>query len=708
MLNLHFIARAMKYFYTFILILFCVAIAKAEVKVEISKEQINFGEIPYCKKITDTIVVKNSSTSTSNLKLLVGEKIIGTNAKNFRITNPKIKDLDLPPYDGTNSVIYVVEFDATIQPFGDKVATLLIPNDSKDSLIQIPITGKSVMVEYEISPLTIDFQDISINQDYYADLDITIISNLNGKISSIFWDNPQNLDVDASGSKELIPNDKKTFPVKIRLDKLGAFSGKIEIRISEPCDTTFVIPVKANAPNGFIQGFKPIDFGLVSACENKSENFELTFTGFGSGTINSIDIDGDGKENIQVSFDKTLPVKFINNGAKSICTINYIGNSKNYGKKQITLKFNVEINAEIKQYSVLVDYDLGEIKLSPNSTSISFPDTYPNQTSTQSIEIANTTLFDIQIDKIDLICPNSSEFSIQPNNTPIIINKSTKKDFQIGFNPQLQNTDYICKLEIYYSSRGCSDILSIDISGKSLTKANLALSFANLNNLEIDPKAKTLSIPLTINVLSGEITINDTLTFEVAIDRSVFFFDKIVSNNTTLLSNTIINNSRFLAFRTIFKDYKITTQKATIANLEGIPLLGDVTSGTISYKTYSFASKSKSYEISQAISLPFKLITCDEGESRLLTFTNPKSSIIEIKYNNNSNVDIIFNAIESGNNKIIISDILGNIIENMDITTKSGNSIKLEFSFNNYLNGVYHILIVTPSEIYNEKILLMN
>ncbi len=696
----------MKYFYIILFAIFGTSFLNAQVQVELSKQSINFGEVPYCQKITDTIVVKNSSTSTGNLKLLVGEKIIGPNSKNFRITNPKIKDLDLPPYDGTNSVIYVVEFDATIQPFGDKTAKLLIPNDSKDTLIEIPITAKSVMVEYEISPSVFDFQDISINQDYYADLDITIKSNLNGKIASVFWTEPTNLDVDASGTKELISNTKRTFPVKIRLNKLGAFNAKIEVRIAEPCDTTFTIPVKANAPNGFIQGFRTVDFGLVSACESKEETFDITFTGFGSGTINSVEIEGDGKENVAVSFDKTFPITFPNEGSKATCKIQYNGNIKNYGKKQVLVKFNAEINAEIKQYSILVDYELAEVVLYSNSTPINFPDTYPNQTSNQSIEISNQSPFDIKIDKIDLICNNSSEFSVQPNSTPITINKTDKKDFQIGFNPQLQNTDYICKLEISYTANGCSGIVTVDLSGKSLTKANLALTFANLKTIEIDPKAKALSVPLTINTLTGEITINDTLIFEVAFERSVFFFDKIVSSNTTLLSNSIINSSRFLTFRTILKDYKLTTQKSTIATLEGIPLLGDVTSGTFSYKTYSFTSKSKSYEISQAISLPFKLITCGEGESRLLSFSGPNKPIIDIKYASDSKIDVLFNAIESGNNKIIIYDITGNQIDNQVIYTKNGESYNYHININNISRGVYYIIIETPSEIYSEKILI--
>ena len=696
----------MKYFCIILFAIFGISFLKAQVKVELSKQSINFGEVPYCQKITDTIVVKNSSTSTENLKLLVGEKIIGPNSKNFRITNPKIKDLDLPPYDGTNSVIYVVEFDATIQPFGIKTATLQIPNDSKDNLIEIPITAKSVMVEYEISPSVLDFQDISINQDYYENLDITIKSNLNGQIASIFWTELTNLDVDTSGTKELVGNTKRTFPVKIRLDKLGPFSAEIVVHIAEPCDTTFKIPVKANAPNGFIQGFSPINFGLVSACESKEETFDISFTGFGSGTINSYEIEGDGKENIAVSFDKTFPVTFPNVGSKATCKIQYNGNIKNYGKKQVLVKFNAEINAETKQYIILVDYELAEVLLYANSTLINFPDTYPNQTNNQFLEISNNSQFDIQIDKINLICSNSSEFSVQPNSTPVTINKSDKKDFQIGFSPQLQNADYICKLQISYSANGCSGILTVDLLGKSLSKANLALSFGELNSFEIDPKANSLSIPISISTTSGEITLNDTLEFEIMFPRSVFFFNSINSSNTTLKDSKIINQNRYLLFQSVMKDYKITDQKANFATLEGVPLLGDIVDGEFSYTTYKFVSQSKSYEISQATSAPFKLITCNEGESRLLTFSNSNKSIIEIKQTDNLNIEIQFNAIESGNNKIILYNIAGNQIYNQVIYTKSGESYNYDININIISHGIYYIIIETPSEIYSEKILI--
>lgn len=702
---MHFIASNMKYFYTLLLILLGFYVLKSEVKVEISKSNINFGEVPYCKKITDTIVIKNSSTSTGNLKLLVGEKISGLDSKNFRITNPKIKDLDLPPYDGTNSVIYVVEFDATIQPFGDKVAILQIPNDSKDSLIQIPITAKSIMAEYDLSPTIIDFQDISINQDYFADLDITLKSNLVGKISSVFWDNPTNLDVDTSGSKDLTSNDKKTFPVKIRLDKLGAFSGKIEIRISEPCDTIFKIPVKANAPNGFIQGFKPIDFGLVSACENKSETFELSFNGFGSGTIDSIEIDGDGKDNIQVTFDKSLPVQFTNNGAKATCTINYTGNSKNYGKKQIIIKFNAVINSETKQYSVVVEYEMESVVLTSNTTSIPFPDTYPNQSSSRTIQILNNGKFDIEINKINFVCSNQSAYSLQPNTLPLSILKGTKQDFQINFRPLLQSTDYTCKLEISYSARGCEETLTIDLTAKSLSKASLELNFADLKSIEINPKDKSITIPISINATEGEIIISDTLNFEIVYPRSVLFFEKISSGNTTLVKNTIINDNRHLSFRTTLNNTKISTQKTVLGQIEGVPLLGDIVSGNFSFQAYSFSSNNKSYEINKTNDLPFKLIVCEEGEPRLLSHSKQINSVLYINDINSDIFDIEINAIESGIHQIFIYDLLGNILESYQIEAKTENNYQIYLNKNNYNYGVYLVLLMTPTEIYKSKLI---
>ncbi len=695
----------MKYIYIFFIAIYGFAFLRAEVQVELSKTSINFGEIPYCKKITDTIVVKNSSTSTANLKLLVGERITGQDSKFFRITNPKIKDLDLPPYDGTNSVIYVVEFDASIQPFGDKSAKLLIPNDSKDTLIEIPIAAKSIVVDYEISPPIIDFQDISIGQDYYADLDITIKSNLNAIIGSVTWNKPSNLDVDISGSKELLSNTKRTFPIKIRLDKLGQFSGKIELRITEPCDTTFTIEVRANAPNGFIQGFRNIDLGLVSACETKEDNMELQFAGFGSGKIESIEIEGEGKENLAISFESGFPIIFPNNSSKSTCKVQYSGNSKNYGKKQITLKFNTEINSETKQYSITIDFEIAEVKLLSKLTSLVFPDTYPNQVSKLNFEISNPTQFDIQIDNIDLRIDKTA-FTINPQNTPITLTKSDKQDFQFDFTPTLQNQDYSGTIAVLYSSHSCQDSLIIDISAKSLSKASLNLSFSDLISLDIDPKAKFLSIPISINTNDNEIIINDTLLFDIVFPRSVFYFDKIMSSNTTLSSSSLIDNERILSFRTILKDTKISTQKFVLGTIEGIPLLGDIATGEFAIKSYSFTSNSKSYDITSAKSLPFKIMTCNEGEPRLLNYSNQNKSIIEIKYFDNQNITIVYNAIESGINKIILYDIMGKYVYNDNIESKSGLSYNILLNIDNLLDGIYIMNIMTPSEIYTKNVLI--
>lgn len=695
----------MKYFYIFCLLFICFLPVKSDVIIEVSKSTINFGEVPYCKKITDTIVVKNSPISTANLKLLVGERITGTNSTSFRVTNPKIKDLDLPPYDGTNSVIYIVEFDPSIQPFGDKNAILEIPNDTKDSVLKIPISAKSVMIEYEILPQVIDFQDISINQEYTKNLEITIKSNFNTKISSVNWKNNQSLTVDLSGGLDLIPNFKTILPVKIKLSNLGTFNDTLELKINEPCDTVFKIPVQANAPNGFIEGFRNLNFGLLSDCNNKTDSLTIKFSGYGSGQINSIEIEGDGSENIQVNFDKSLPIQFTN-GSQETIKISLQPNNKNYGKKKVLIKFNAEINFEIKQYTILIDYEIAEVRLNSNTTKIDFANTYPTQIDSKEIEISNPTPFDIQIDKIDFICPNNDAFSFEPQNLPIIITKGNKQNFLIHFIPQEQNTNYDCKLELSFSSQNCQKSLAIDLSAKSLSKANLQISFSDLKQIEIDPKSEFFALPISINTTEGEITLNDTLYFEINFPRSIFKFENIKSGNTSLVSNSIDNNKRKLSFRTIFNGTKITTQKFNLGTLEGIPLLGDVAYGHFAFDSFYFASKSNSYQLSKADSLPFNLIVCNQGEQRLLMLANQNKSIIEITNINKSFLEININAIESGKNKLLLIDLLGNQVLNQELITRNQQTNKLYLNIQSLSKGIYFIVLMTPSEIYSNKIFI--
>ena len=696
----------MKYFYIFLFLLISLFQAKTEVKIEVSKSNINFGEVPYCKKVTDTIVVKNSPTSTANLKLLVGEKITGANAPNFRITNPKIKDLDLPPFDGTNSVIYVVEFDASLQPFGEKNAILEIPNDTKDSVIKIPITAKSTMIEYELSPQLIDFKDISINQSYSQNLEITLKSKFPSKIISVDWKDKQQLLVDINGNLDLVPNAKTILPVKINLNSLGTFNDTLQIKIQEPCDTIFKIPVKANAPNGFMQGFQNIDFGIISDCESKIDSLSIIFTGYGSGQIQSIEIEGEGKENIQAYFDKPFPIQ-LTNGTNEIFKILLKPTNQNYGKKQVLIKVNSEINLEVKQYTFFVDYEIAEVVLFTNIAILDFANTYPNQIDVKEIEIINPTPFDIQIDKIEFVCQNNAAFSIDPQITlPLIINKGNKQNFQIYFKPQKQNTNHNCNFEISYSSRNCSKNIKISINARSLSKAVLALSFSDLKNIEINPKDASLSIPISINTSENEITITDTLYFDVSYPRSIFHFEKIISNNTVLINNTLNSNERILSFRTIFNNSKITNQKSNLGLIEGIPLLGEVPEGLFTFNSYYFASKSNSYELNKVDSLPFKLIVCNQGEPRLLKFNNQNKPIIQTNYYDIYQLEIIINAIENGINKIILYDYLGNQTYYQEFITTVENTIKIYLNTQSFNKGVYLLILMTPSEIYSEKLFI--
>ncbi|HAW07858.1 MAG TPA: hypothetical protein DCW42_01610, partial [Bacteroidetes bacterium] len=91
----------MKYMKLFIIFFICYLNINAQIIPELSKNEMNFGDLAECKIAYDTVIVRNPSASTQSFKLKSGEYIQGPSC--FKIINPKIKDLDLPPYDGTNA-----------------------------------------------------------------------------------------------------------------------------------------------------------------------------------------------------------------------------------------------------------------------------------------------------------------------------------------------------------------------------------------------------------------------------------------------------------------------------------------------------------------------------------------------------------------------------------------------------------------------------
>ncbi len=681
----------------------------ADIQPEISKTKIDFGTVPYCKRPTDTVVVRNPSNSSTNFKLLVGEKIKGTDFKNFRITNPKIKDLDLPPYDGSNAVIYVVEFNPSFGVEGVKNAILEIPTDLPNyPTISIPITGTSAKVEYIIDPPIVDFGEITTGKDFQISFDVEVKSSVSVKLNNIQKSKPE-LDVSFNDIDSIfVPNDtKKTINVKINLPTETNFSDNIQLHFFEPCDTIIIIPVKAKGASSSITALLNINLGLLSVCDTKDSTISLNFSGSGSGTIDSIGaITGNLNSLFKANFSLPLPINLDASNSTANLIISYIGNNLLTGLADIIIPVYTTINGKQIKMDFHVNADVKPVILNTDVSNITFSTLLPNTNEIKPILITNNSNFDISVDSYKIVGNFPQYFDLKPAFNKFILAKNNFQQLNVEFLPILANISANCKLIIYYSAENCSDSLVINLLGNSFAKGKCDFSFNNINDIVIDPKSPTLIIPISIKSPNSPLFLQDTIEINISFPRSIYFPIEITnSTQAKIIKNELNADKRILTIQNYFNQNLEADKSYIFAEISGIPLLGDISSGIFQTSDAQFLARSDQYEAGTLDILNFSLKVCNSGSERLLKFNEEvKQGIIEINLQeNNQNLTITFSAVEKGQNICEVYDYFGNIIRSDTFYSNSNEIIQKVLSTSNLSKGIYFIKIITPSEIYSGK-----
>ncbi len=677
---------------------------RSEIKVELSKPSYDFGIVPSCKKVFDTIVVKNSATSTQNLKLFKNEHIVGDNI-NFRVANPKIKDLDLPPYDGTNSVIYIIEFDASKGAEGNKSAFLYIPTDlpaPKDT-IKIPINATSERAKYTINTTEVDFGDIIVGKYYNGIISFNSNSSFDINIEKIDKKKSEITLDTVDLEHNLKPNIDKTIGFKLNLTQYGLFEDTIYVIINAPCDTILAIPIKAFAPTTSIGGFAEIDLGSISPCQTKTDSSFFHLLSNGSAECVGVKYESSNSENFEYFISKQIPFTIKDVKDTVFYWVKATNMTKVVGEIEVTATFNFVTNGDNIEIKTKIKAKFEDFALNSNETDISFPAVYKNETASGNFTITNPTDIELQIEKITFDCPDASLFSIIPFTFPASIAGGSNLDYQITFTPDKPAMSVNCIAKIYYTDGYCYDSLMINLTATSLNNGKYSLAFGNTTLISINPKDELLEIPINIKAIESKQVLSDTLIYEVVFPRSVFY-PEILTNNAqnTIIQNYLDGDTRVLQIQSVFSTQNITDAGIEILKVQGIPLLGNLKQGNFKFRGINFSNNSLLNQITSADSLQFTLITCEAGGDRLTEFTNQHSPRIEIITKDNGQIEIGYFSTESGLHKISIYNQLGQIYktETIKFDWNSQNNIVFDYLPQ---SQVYFVIINSPTEIHFGK-----
>ena len=676
----------------------------SEIRLDLSKPSYDFGIVPSCKKVYDTIVVKNSAVSTANIKLYKNEKIIGDNS-NFRIANPKIKDLDLPPYDGTNSVIYIIEFDASIGTDGIKNAVLHIPTDlpAPNDTLKIPINATSERIKYTINTTEIDFGNIIVANNYSSQISFKLNSNFEGNIDFVKKQKSE-ITLDTAGFEYILkPFVDKSINFTLNLTQYGLFEDTIYVVINTPCDTILAIPIKANAPKTNIGGFAEIDLGSISPCQTKIDSSFFHLLSYGSAECTNVKYESNDNQNFEFSISKDIPFTITDPQDTIFYWVKANNITKVIGEIEVIATFTFIINGETIDYKTKIRAKFEEFDLNSDKKDVIFPAVYQNVSSFGNFTLTNPTDVELQIEKITFDCPDANLFNIIPNAFPAFIAGGGKLDYQVEFTPDKPAMSVNCRIKIYYTDGYCYDSLLIDLSATSLNNGKYSLAFGNLTELNINPKDDILEIPVNIKATESMQVLSDTLIYEVVFPRSVFYPELLTDNaQNTIIKNYLENDNRVLQIQSVFSNQIITDSGIEIAKVQGIPLLGNLKKGYFKFRGTNFSNNSLLNQVAFTDSLQFTLTTCQAGGDRLTEFNNQSIPRIEIKTQENGQIAITYFATESGLHTIGIYNQLGQIYKTkiMKFEWNSQNNIV----FNNLPNSqVYFVIINSPTEIHFGK-----
>lgn len=691
------------------IIIFCLFTfsINAQIIPELSKSSIDFGNKANCEIVYDTVIVRNPATSEQSFKLIANEEIKGPAC--FRIINPKIKDLDLPPYDGTNAVIYIIEFNASIAAEGNNSGTLIINTDLVNyPRIEIPITASRWSSNYFFTSL--DFGTIGVGVNSSANLILQISSHFPTKIKNITNSFPE-LSADLTNFNYSILSNDTVISIKynILLSSAITFADTILIEIEEPCDTILRIPVSAISIESNINYISTVDLGTLSQCDKRDTTIAFNYTGVSQAIINSIgNISGNGNSAnlFSANFGQSLPIILNPANPMANLIIQYLGDNSFEG----VFSINVPINAIIDGKDYILDITVTGIiegyDVIIDKNAFDFGQTFVNNPVQEHFIISNVGTTAVDFFDYKFINDSFNTLDFASPFTPFMLNPGYDYNFDIIFNPKLSDLQLDGYLIIYYQFKNCIDSIVISLKGQSLLKKHLNFE---IQAGQYSPSELNVKIPVSINTNDGLELNDEKIIIQISFLRDLYFPVNVSSiNNAKILSNQIVGDYRVIEIESNLPQIAINDSNANLLfEINGIVLLGEHTSTPIVIDSIYFEHPTL-FEIGSVKNDTLFIDLCTAGGDRLLQIVNGGLTITHPYITTNNEIKFEIHTIEKGNYNLSIYDYLGNQINSLDFYGQKASINNFNIIINESANTLYFFILTSPSDVIKGKFIKIN
>ncbi|MBL8005019.1 MAG: hypothetical protein JNL36_07975 [Candidatus Kapabacteria bacterium] len=279
---------------------------------------------------------------------------------------------------------------------------------------------------------------------------------------------------------------------------------------------------------------------------------------------------------------------------------------------------------------------------------------------------------------------------------PLTLNPGETETFDARFTPTGTPMVYNDTIRFVVDNAYCSTVVAIPIRGTGVNPVRASLKLPII--VDADPSLNNYRIPvrLTVQNISNFATQTDSLFLRVSADASLFFPQSIT--NGTLRSIERVGNKRIVDF--VITGLVIRDQvDAVITEIVGNILLGRNEVTPLLFESVQWTGVG----LDSIIDGQLDISICQAGGDRLLMGSTVLATMIHPNPTS-SNVSMEVTPREVGTHTITIYDVTGSAIttpvEFEPMLLQSGMSkFKLTIDLSKYSNGVYRIVVQTPTEV---------
>lgn len=674
-------------------------------RIYLSSLMLDYGFGSKCDDKELSFYIKNLPNASTDLIILERARILGPDKANFVVSQePGKLPLTLKPGD---SIIYYIRYTAIEGNQGLKSAYVEIPtNDTKLPVIKVDLAAEREDLVIDVVPNdTIDVGNVYTGFEKIAKLILTNEGRLDHFIFDTQINSPTVTVFPFGGWLNKNKDNQLEFDFKIIETSGGPKEYKVMFIVSNPCHDTLYAVIRANAIPSAATLPSKIDYGILSPCESKALSFVIENSSQGPFVIRSISSIL-GKDAAAFKFKNTIPVLpdtlWMGTNRNFIIEVDVNNSSDGVLDAYIDVLIYINGKEETRRIQLIAERKSGMF-VTPQL--LDYNDVVINTSKTLQFKIENVGIW--QINDIEIFA--SFNYPTIYTGTPI-----PNFDLPVGANRTISLTflptniqDYPDSLLITYSVLNCpTDSIWIKLSGRGVPAKNFTIW---LPELVSEPTNVDLQIPVYAKLeKTGDLLTNFTLdTLILEYDRTLFHLEKIININSDVIYTSKLNNDKRQIILTL-RNITLNDKDTILAILQGIAMLGNKESTSLDITKVEYNQKALVSRIDfndGKLSIKY----CQDGGDRLLDFSiNPFQARI-LPNPSNGEINLEINIIEKGNYLMYLYDELGNKmnIEEAMLDPKISSKLSRRYFLNNLPNGIYQLIIQSPTQIYSINLLIV-